>query len=329
MPRATSLALTVVIGSSPRESLALDERVVDRDAALVVQDEHPQPDGGHLAGGPGDQLPVELHEVTQTRRVIARPEHILPRRDELLIHASYPRLQRRSTSALGSATATSELSGVSVRPAVGSLLWSMPAMLGRGRHPSNTVEGIDQRHRTGYHRSMVTMTQANRFAHELRRWRTARRVSQLELALCAGTTQRHLSYIEQGRSQPGRGIVLRLAESLELSLRERNALLLAAGYAPVFTHTSLDGPQLRAVREALDRILTGHLPFPAVVVRPYGELVAANTALEVITQGAADHLLTPPVNVLRLALHPDGMAPRVANLPEWGRHIIHNLQAQA
>jgi transcriptional regulator with XRE-family HTH domain len=205
----------------------------------------------------------------------------------------------------------------------------MPAMLGRSRYPSNTVEGIDQRHHAGYHRSMVTVTQANRFAHELRRWRTARRVSQLELALRAGTTQRHLSYIEQGRSQPGRGIVLRLAESLELSLRERNALLLAAGYAPVFTHTSLDGPQLRAVREALDRILTGHLPFPAVVVRPYGELVAANTALEVITQGAAGHLLTPPVNVLRLALHPDGMAPRVANLPQWGRHIIHNLRAQA
>jgi transcriptional regulator with XRE-family HTH domain len=104
------------------------------------------------------------------------------------------------------------------------------------------------------------VTQANRFAHELRRWRTTRRVSQLELALRAGTTQRHLSYIEQGRSQPGRGIVLRLAESLELSLRERNALLLAAGYAPVFTETSLDGPDLRAVREALDRILTGHLP---------------------------------------------------------------------
>ena len=176
---------------------------------------------------------------------------------------------------------------------------------------------------------MVTVTQANRFAHELRRWRTARRWSQLELALRAGTTQRHLSYIEQGRSRPGRGIVLRLAESLELSLRERNALLLAAGYAPVFTETTLDGPPLRAVREALDRVLEGHLPFPAVAVRPYGELVAANAALAVLTQGAADHLLTPPINVLRLALHPDGMAPRVANLPEWGRHIIHSLRAHA
>jgi transcriptional regulator with XRE-family HTH domain len=176
---------------------------------------------------------------------------------------------------------------------------------------------------------MVTVTQANQFAHELRRWRTARRWSQLELALRAGTTQRHLSYIEQGRSRPGRGIVLRLAESLELSLRERNALLLAAGYAPVFAETTLDGPPLRAVREALDRVLEGHLPFPAVAVRPYGELVAANAALAVLTQGAADHLLTPPINVLRLALHPDGMAPRVANLPEWGRHIIHSLRAHA
>jgi transcriptional regulator with XRE-family HTH domain len=176
---------------------------------------------------------------------------------------------------------------------------------------------------------MIAVMQANRFAHELRRWRTARRWSQLELALRAGTTQRHLSYIEQGRSRPGRGIVLRLGESLELSLRQRNALLLAAGFAPMFAESRLDGPELQPVREALDRILNGHLPYPAVVVRPYGELVAANTAIAVLTQDAADHLLAPPINVLRLALHPDGLARRVENLPEWGRHIIESLRAQA
>jgi transcriptional regulator with XRE-family HTH domain len=176
---------------------------------------------------------------------------------------------------------------------------------------------------------MVAVTEDNRFAHELRRWRTARRCSQLELALRAGTTQRHLSYIEQGRSRPGPGIVLRLAESLDLSLRERNALLLAAGYAPVFAESPLDGPELHPVRDALDRILHGHLPYPAVAVRPYGELVAANTAIAVLTQGAADHLLTPPINLLRLALHPEGLAPRVQNLPEWGRHIIESLRTQA
>ena len=173
------------------------------------------------------------------------------------------------------------------------------------------------------------MTEVGGFAQELRRWRTVRRWSQLDLALRAGTTQRHLSYIEQGRSQPGRGIVLRLAESLELTLRERNALLLTAGYAPVFTESRLDDPELAPVREAIDRVLEGHLPYPALVVRPYGELVAANTAIRVQTEGAADHLLVPPVNVVRLALHPDGLARRVENLPEWGRHVIEGLRAQA
>jgi transcriptional regulator with XRE-family HTH domain len=176
---------------------------------------------------------------------------------------------------------------------------------------------------------MVTVMKGNPFAYELRRLRTARHWSQLELALRAGTTQRQLSYIEQGQSSPGRGIVLRLAESLELSLRERNALLLTAGYAPVFPESRLEDPGLRPIREAIDRILDGHLPYPALVLRPYGEMVAANAAIGVLTQGAARHLLTPPVNVLRLALHPDGLAHRVANLPEWGRHIVESLRSQA
>jgi transcriptional regulator with XRE-family HTH domain len=167
------------------------------------------------------------------------------------------------------------------------------------------------------------------FAGELRRWRGSRRWSQLELALRAGTTQRHLSFMEQGRSRPGRAMVVRLAESLELSLRERNGLLLAAGYAPIFAESRLDDDALRPVREALDRILDGHLPYPAVVVRPYGEVVAANSALEVLTQDAAPELLEPPLNILRLAVHPRGMGPRVENLPEWGRHIVESLRAQS
>ncbi|MFC4122647.1 helix-turn-helix domain-containing protein [Nonomuraea zeae] len=166
------------------------------------------------------------------------------------------------------------------------------------------------------------------FATELRRWRSSRRVSQLELANRAGTTQRHLSFMEQGRSRPGRGIVVRLAESLDLSLRERNSLLLAAGYAPLFPESSLDEPMLRPIRDALDDILQGHMPYPAVVVRPYGELVAANAALDLLTEGAAPELLTPPLNVLRLALHPKGLAPRVLNLPEWGRHIVESLRGR-
>jgi hypothetical protein len=111
-------------------------------------------------------------------------------------------------------------------------------------------------------------------------------------------------------------------------LRERNGLLLAAGYAPVFAETSLDAPELRPVREALDRILDGHMPAPAVVVRRYGELVAHNAAFSLVTEGAAPALLAPPVNVLRLALHPDGMAPRIENLPEWGRHILDSLRTE-
>ena len=166
-------------------------------------------------------------------------------------------------------------------------------------------------------------------AGELRRWRQRRRLSQLELALRAGTTQRHLSFVEQGRSRPGRTLVVRLADALELTLRERNALLLAAGYAPLFAESPLDDQALRPVREALEHIVEGHMPYPAIVVRPYGELVVANAALSLLTEGAAPELLQPPVNVLRLAVHPDGMAPRVANLAQWGRHITESLRAQA
>ena len=165
------------------------------------------------------------------------------------------------------------------------------------------------------------------FPSELRRWRTARRMSQLDLAIRAGTTQRHVSFLEQGRSRPGRGVILRLAESMDLTLRERNALLLAAGFAPAFPESRLDDAALRPVRDALDMILEGHLPFPAIVVRPHGILVTANRAFELFHEGVDPALLAPPVNVFRLALHPDGNASRVRNLPEWGRHITQNLRA--
>lgn len=176
---------------------------------------------------------------------------------------------------------------------------------------------------------MTVLAEPDLFGRELRRWRTRRRVSQLDLAIRADTTQRHLSFLERGRSRPGRAMVVRLAEALGLSLRERNELLLAGGYAPLYAESSLDAPQLGPVREALERILDGHLPYPAVVVRPYGELVAANSAFAVLTEGAAPALLEPPVNVLRLALHPDGMARRVENPAEWGRHITGSLRGRA
>ncbi|MFE2702757.1 helix-turn-helix domain-containing protein [Streptomyces mirabilis] len=160
----------------------------------------------------------------------------------------------------------------------------------------------------------ASVTEPPPFARELLRWRTARRVSQLELASRAGTTQRYVSFIERGRSVPGREIVIRLAESLGLTLRERNSLLLAAGYAPAFAESPLDAVALKPVREALDSILEGHLPYPAVVAGPRGELVAANEAFDILTEGADPALLAPPVNVLRLALHPRGMG--------WGSPLL-------
>jgi transcriptional regulator with XRE-family HTH domain len=153
-------------------------------------------------------------------------------------------------------------------------------------------------------------------------------LSQLDLAIRADTTQRHVSFIEQGRSRPGRDVVMRLAGSLELTLRERNELLLAAGFAPAFPESRLDDAALRPVRRALDTILDGHLPYPAMVVRPHGVLVTANRAFELFHEGVDPALLAPPANMFRHALHPDGLAPRVRNLPEWGRHITENLRAE-
>lgn len=166
------------------------------------------------------------------------------------------------------------------------------------------------------------------FPTELRRWRSVRRLSQLELAVRAGTTQRHVSFIEQGRSRPGRGMVVRLAESMELKLRERNELLVAAGFAPAFPESSLDDETLGPVLQALDIVLDGHLPYPAMVVRPHGILVTANRAFDLFYEDVDPALLAPPMNLFRHALHPDGLARRVRNLPEWGRHITTNLRAQ-
>lgn len=163
------------------------------------------------------------------------------------------------------------------------------------------------------------------FPRALRERRTRRHLSQLDLALRAGTTQRHLSFIESGRSVPGRNMVVRLAESLELPLRERNELLLAAGYAPAYPESALDDQVLAPVRTAIGHILRGHLPYPALVVDRGGDLIAANTAFDLITEGVAPELVGPGTNIYRLALHPDGLAPRIHNLAEWARHILARL----
>ncbi|SEK57269.1 helix-turn-helix domain-containing protein [Streptacidiphilus jiangxiensis] len=176
---------------------------------------------------------------------------------------------------------------------------------------------------------MTITAEPTGFATELRRWRTLRHRSQLDLAIAADTTQRHLSYLEQGRSRPGREMVIRLAETLGLTLRERNALLLSAGFAPAFEDSGgLDAPRLEPVRTALRGILDGHLPYPAVVVTRHGVLVEANAAFSLFTEDCAPELLRPPVNLRRLALHPRGMAQRVLNLPEWGRHVTESMRSR-
>jgi transcriptional regulator with XRE-family HTH domain len=176
---------------------------------------------------------------------------------------------------------------------------------------------------------MATVAERPRVGPLLRDWRRRRRMSQLDLGLEAGVSPRHLSFIETGRSRPSAEMVLQLAEALSVPLRERNALLLAAGYAPAYGQRDLDAPEMGPVREAIDRLLRAHEPYPAVVIDRHWGLVAGNSAIPFLTTGVADHLLEPPVNVLRLSLHPEGMAPRIANLGEWKAHLLHRLRRQA
>lgn len=159
----------------------------------------------------------------------------------------------------------------------------------------------------------------------LKQWRQRRRLSQLSLALDAEISQRHLSFLESGCSQPSRDMVLHLTRQLDVPLRDRNVILHAAGYAPLFPQRPLDAPELSVAREAIDRILHGHLPHPALAVDRHWTLLSANTAVSHLMKGAAPHLLEGDVNVLRLSLHPGGLAPRILNLTEWRDHVLSRL----
>jgi transcriptional regulator with XRE-family HTH domain len=166
------------------------------------------------------------------------------------------------------------------------------------------------------------------FGSHLREWRQRRRLSQLDLALNAEISARHLSFIETGRARPSRDMVLRLAEQLDVPLRDRNVLLAAAGFAPAFGQRSLDEPALQNARQAVDLVLMGHEPFPALAIDRHWSMVKANAAVDPLLAGVSDELLKPPVNVLRLSLHPDGLAPRIANLSEWRSHLLERLRRQ-
>jgi transcriptional regulator with XRE-family HTH domain len=176
---------------------------------------------------------------------------------------------------------------------------------------------------------MATTTAPTPVGELLRSWRQRRNLSQLDLALEAEVSARHVSFLETGRARPSREMVIRLAEELEVPLRERNGLLLAAGYAPMYPQRPLDAPEMGPVRQAIDRFLRAHEPYPAVVVDRYHNLIAANDALDLLLEGVSEELLEAPANGMRIALHPLGMAARTLNLPEWSSHLLHRVRREA
>ena len=162
----------------------------------------------------------------------------------------------------------------------------------------------------------------------LRTWRQRRRLSQLDLACDAEISQRHLSFVESGRSQPSREMIERLATCLTIPLRERNELFLAGGFAPPYVERALDTPGMEAAREVIELVLKGHEPFPAIAVDRHWHLVLANRQVGPLLAGVDPALLEPPINVLRLSLHPQGMAPRIINYHEWRGLLLHQLRGQ-
>ena len=162
----------------------------------------------------------------------------------------------------------------------------------------------------------------------LREWRQRRRMSQLDLAGEAEISARHLSFVETGRAAPSRDMVLRLAERLDVPLRERNVLLVSAGYAPAFPQRPLEDPALKSARQAIDLVLRAHEPNPALAYDRHWNLVTANRMVAPLLAGIPERLLGQPFNVLRLAFHPEGLAPRTVNLAEWCAHLLERLHRQ-
>lgn len=168
----------------------------------------------------------------------------------------------------------------------------------------------------------------NAFGDHLREWRQRRHLSQFDLAGDAEISARHLSFVETGRAAPSRDMVLRLAERLDVPLRERNVLLVAAGFAPAFPSRSLDDPALAAARQAMETVLKAHEPYPALAVDRHWNLVSANAMIAPFLTGVAPSLLAPPINVMRLSFHPQGIAPLTVNLAEWCAHLLERLHRQ-
>ncbi|MBO9698028.1 MAG: helix-turn-helix transcriptional regulator [Sphingopyxis sp.] len=163
---------------------------------------------------------------------------------------------------------------------------------------------------------------------QLREWRTRRRMSQMDLALDSEISTRHLSFIETGRSKPSAQMLQRIADCLEVPHRARNALLLAGGYAPDYQERPLDSSEMAGMKAIVEHVLKGHEPYPALAVDRHWDMVAANAAVALLTRLAAPELLEPPVNVLRVAMHPKGLAPHIVNRGEWRAHLLERLDHQ-
>src|SRR3954466_3005391 len=171
-------------------------------------------------------------------------------------------------------------------------------------------------------------TQPVHIGDHLRDWRQRRHLSQLDLAGDAEISARHLSFVETGRAAPSRDMVLKLAERLEVPLRERNVLLVAAGFAPAFPQRALDDPALKSARQAIDLVLKAHEPNPALAYDRHWNLVSANRMVAPLLDGVPERLLGQPFNILRLAFPPEGLAPRAVNLAEWSSHLLERLPPQ-
>jgi len=170
--------------------------------------------------------------------------------------------------------------------------------------------------------------QTGHVGEHLRQWRQRRRLSQLDLALDAEISARHLSFMETGRAAPSRDMLMRLAERLEIPLRQRNVMLVAGGFAPAFPQRTLDDPAMKLAREALEAVLKAHEPNPALAIDRHWNLVSANRMVAPLLGGVAPKLLQGRINVMRLGLHPDGLASRTVNLHEWRGHLLERLHSQ-
>jgi transcriptional regulator with XRE-family HTH domain len=191
-----------------------------------------------------------------------------------------------------------------------------------------TSQVMERRPPLGYRRAMPATLPRPPVGALIREWRQRRRLSQLDLACEADISTRHLSYVENGRASPSREMLMHLAERLDVPLRERNALLTAGGFAPIYRERALADPALAAARQAVDLVLRGHEPYPALAVDRHWTLLAHNRAVPMLLTGVDAELLKPPVNVMRLSLHPRGLAPRIVNLLQWREHLFARLKQQ-